>query len=428
MILLQKIISLARHDIGRLWRSGTFHIGFASWLSRFTQLIQRILLARILGVELLGHIAVINSAMNLIRLPAGAGMFTAAGKLIAEKNGDEDAQRRVIGTALRIASVTSLAAMAGGWLLLAFTPVVKDAVANHYLRLLLAFLPLFIGAEMLRTSLQAQRRMRTVAILDTMTVLGSLVMMVPFVYAWKLPGYVATQIIIVACVVIALVFLLRKVIGFGWHQTKAGPMVRMGAFAFLGQLVGALMLQFDTLYLSSIVQDATITAIYNTAAIVSHQMLAFPGALLTVTFPFVAQHHADLPALRQRYHELFWKMGLAATGLALLAALVAPYFFLVFGSEFTGSVQPFRVLVLGFIARCLYVLDNTFLDGLGRTDLTFYSGFFSALIMVVLNVIAVPRWGMMGAAWATTLAMVSSFFIRQLVVRNVLHRRKYYIK
>ncbi|MGA1194556.1 MAG: hypothetical protein ACO3ZG_09300, partial [Kiritimatiellia bacterium] len=115
MILLQKIISSARHDIGRLWRSGTFHIGFASWLSRFTQLIQRILLARILGVELLGHIAVINSAMNLIRLPAGAGMFTAAGKLIAEKNGDEDAQRRVIGTALRIASVTSLAAMAGGW-------------------------------------------------------------------------------------------------------------------------------------------------------------------------------------------------------------------------------------------------------------------------------------------------------------------------
>lgn len=410
----------ARHDIGRLWRSGTFHISLASWLSRFTQLIQRILLARILGVELLGHVAVINAAMNLIRLPAGAGMFTAAGKMIAEHNGDERSQRQVIGTALRVASVTSLLAMAAGWTLLGSTSAVQDSVANHYLRILIAFLPIFVGTELLRTALQAQRRMQLLATLDILTVLASVTMMIPLVYAWRLPGYVLSQILVAAGLLVSLILLLRRVIGFGWHHGKAGPMVRMGAFAFCSQLVGALMLQFDTLCLSSMLQDATMTGIYNTAAIVSHQLLALPGALLTVVFPFVAQHHDNVPLLQNRYRELFRKLGSAAIVLALVAGIAAPYFFMLFGDNFNSSVQPFRVLLIGFVARCLYVLDNTFLDGLGRTDLTFFSGVSAAMITIVLNLICIPRWGMMGAAWATTSAMLFSLIVRQIVVRRLL--------
>lgn len=425
MSLWQTIKNSARHDIGRLWRSGTFHIGLASWLSRFTQLIQRILLARILGVELLGHVAVINAAMNLIRLPAGAGMFTAAGKMIAEHNGDGRSQRQVIGTALRVASVTSLVAMAVGWTLLGSTSAVQDSVANHYLRILIAFLPIFVGTELLRTALQAQRRMQLLATIDILTVIAGLAIMIPLVYAWDLPGYIATQILVAVGLLVSLVFLLRRVIGFGWSHSRAGPMVRMGFFAFSSQLVGALMLQFDTLCLSSMLQDATITGIYNTAAIVSHQLLALPGALLTVVFPFVAEHHDDLHLLQKRYRELFGKLGAVAIILALVAGIAAPYFFMLFGDNFSSSVQPFRVLLIGFVARCLYVLDNTFLDGLGRTDLTFYSGLAAALITIILNVLCIPRWGMMGAAWATTTAMTLSLIIRQVVIHKLLFSSQY---
>ena len=159
-----------------------------------------------------------------------------------------------------------------------------------------------------------------------------------------------------------------------------------------------------------------VTGVYNTAALVAQQMLVLPGAILTVAFPVVAQNRDNPKGLKERYWELFRKIGALAIVVSSIMWLLSPMFFALFGQEFNQSVSPFRVLMLGFIARSLYILDNTYLDALGRTDITFVSALFAAICTIVLNLTFIPRWGIMGAAWATTLSMFVSLAVRQLAV------------
>jgi O-antigen/teichoic acid export membrane protein len=411
-----RLKGVLKRDILRARQAGVMHIGLSNFLTRLTALAQRILLARILGAENIGHIAVVTAALSIIRLPAGAGTFTVVNKLVAENADDQAVQREVVGTSIRVNLVTTLTVCVLAWMILTKTSWLNDLVANRFLRALILFLPLMIFSEIMKNALMGQRRMRTVAGIDIALSLLAIVVVVPMAFMWSIKGWFFNQILIILVMCILLSWNLRHILSLKWNKAIAKKVASIGSFAFLGQLVGALILQFDTLSISGILKNAATTGIYNSAALVAQQMLVVPGAILIVVFPFVAQNKNDLAKLKQRYWELFRKIGGLAIGLSAFAWVLCPWFFPILGREFTKSVAPFRVLVIGFIALSLFVLDNTYLDALGRTDITFASGLLAMTLTIVLNITFIPQWGMMGAAWATTISMFVSLAIRQAAV------------
>ena len=420
--LAAKLLAVVRHDARRIWNAGVFHIGVSNFLSRVTLLVQRVLLSRILGAENVGHIAIVTATLSLIRLPAGVGTFTVVNKLVAENADDIQAQKEVVGTALWINLVTTMLIAVASWFVLNSTTWLNDPIANSLLRILLVFLPLMIYSEVFRNALMGQRCMKTVAKLDIALSIVSILVVVPMASIWLLSGWFANQILVIVLGCGLLAWNLRRTFSLKWNGAVAKKMATIGSYAFLGQLLGTFILQFDTLSVGSMLSPQ-VTGVYNTAALVAQQMLVVPGAILTVAFPVVAQNRDNPKGLKQRYWELFRKIGTLAIVLSCLMWLVSPLFFSLFGQEFNQSVSPFRVLILGFIARSLYVLDNTYLDALGRTDITFASGLFAAICTIILNLAFIPRWGIMGAAWATTLSMLVSLAVRQLAVRYFIFQK-----
>jgi len=61
-----KIVDLVTRDVKRAWHAGALHIGAADWVVQSAGIVQRIILARILGVANIGHIAVVSSSMQLL--------------------------------------------------------------------------------------------------------------------------------------------------------------------------------------------------------------------------------------------------------------------------------------------------------------------------------------------------------------------------
>ncbi len=112
------IIENVFRDVHRMWKHGIIHLTAANWLRRGSALAQRIVLARILGPENIGHIGVVNAVLSLIRLPAGAGTFTVVTKLMAENAGKIENQRDVIGTTIWVNIVTSAIVLIVSWLIL----------------------------------------------------------------------------------------------------------------------------------------------------------------------------------------------------------------------------------------------------------------------------------------------------------------------
>ena len=420
---VQRLNAKLRTDVVRAWNTGVVHLTASTWTVRAAQVVQRVILARILGAENIGHLAVVNSSMNLFRIPAGVGTFTVVNKLMAENANAPEARKRVLGTSLRINTVAAGGAGFLALVVLTSTTWIRDPVANLVLRWLLLLLPFSIFADVFRNALIGRRRVHAVAWTEITVSISGILLVVPMALSWGFTGWVMNQVFAVLAGVLAFAWCIREDLSWQWDRMIASRIFRISIFAFLGQAVGALILQFDTLSVSALTRDAAATGVYNSASLVAQQMLAVPASLLTVVFPFVAENRSNLPRLRARYRELLSTLLCVCGGLAVVAWVVCPVFFRLLGPDFESAVSPFRVLTLGFIARSIYILDNTYLDALGRTDVTFYSGLVPALVTVVLSLVLIPRYGMMGAAWATTISMGVSLVVRQVAVRYVIFHR-----
>jgi len=424
MQLISRLATTLKRDARRAWRAGAGFIAISRWTSAVVGIARRILLARILGAESIGHIAVINAVMSVVRLPAGAGTFPVVTKLVAENPGDLPAQRRVIGTSVRINAVTSLLAVGVLWGILTFFNVIRDPVAKRFLYIFAIFVPVIIFSGLLRCGVMGQRRMKTVGKLDMTATMVGFVIVVALATFWLLRGWFIGSLVSFVLELALFTWFIRPILSWKWDRDVALRIAKIGGLSFLSQLLSVLVLQVDTLTVSGMLEDPALTGIYNTAALAVAQLSLLPGAVLVVTFPFVAENRNNMPLLRERYRELRKKLLFMTAALAAVAWVLCPWFFPIFGAEFSASTAPFRVLVLGMIARSLYVLDNTYLEALGRTDVLFVVVTLSTALIIGLNVIMIPRYGLMGAAWATTISMFVGLLMREIVVQYFIFHKK----
>ena len=404
------------NDFGRIWRAGAVHIGASRWLVQAVGIIQRIVLARILGAENIGHIAVVRSSMELIKLPAGAGIFTPTNKLTAEESGNIEGQTKVLATGFWCVLCTSSFVALITFIALRTTSIITDSVARDLLSVVVLFLPLTALSQIIVSFLAGQQRMRLIAKITAILPVAGFVTIIFLCYFWGLTGWLANAIVWIIIGFCIYFFFTGIRIQLGLDTRILGRMLRIGLFAFLGQSVGTILLQFDTLCISGIMKDAEATGVYNTAAMASQQLMAVMGGILYTVFPYVAKNHDNLPKLRARYKELSVKLFLLSGTAGVCTYLVAPWFFPLFGPKFVASIDPFRVLIIGFLCRVQYVLANTYLDALGRTDITFASGLLATICNIVLNILFIPKWGIIGAAWATVISLIFSMIIREAAV------------
>jgi stage V sporulation protein B len=419
-----KLVDLVTRDMKRVWHAGAVHIGASDWVVQSAGIIQRIILARILGAANIGHIAVVSSSMQLLGLPASLGISTPTTKITAERTGDESGQRDVLVTGFTFILFVSLSVAVVALILLGTTGIVADAVARRLLSIMVAFLPLGVLWQLIISWLAGRQQMRLIAkIQGSMPVIG-IMMAVTLSYFWQVRGWLASSIVMIMISFGVSFYNARTRIPLAIDTALLRRMLHIGLFAFLGQAVGTVLLQFDTLCVSGIMKNAEATGIYNTAALAYQQLIALVGGILYTVFPYVAKHRNDLPLLRRRYWELSSKLFVLSAAGGICAWFAAPIFFPIFGREFAASVGPFRILVIGSLFRAQYVLVNTYLDALGRTDVTFVTGLLAMVSNIVLNLIFIPRWGVAGAAWATVISLFFSMVVREAAVHYLIFHKK----
>lgn len=111
---------------------------------------------------------------------------------------------------------------------------------------------------------------------------------------------------------------------------------------------------------------------------------------------------------------LLWGMG--CTALAFVAYFAVP---MVFGMEFQGASLPFWILLTA-TSISLPALVGYFplVHSVSATYISLVGASFSAIVNVVANLILIPKYGLMGCAWATALS-----YLINVVVTSILLKR-----
>ena len=184
-----------------------------------------------------------------------------------------------------------------------------------------------------------------------------------------------------------------------------------------------LMTNVDVLLLKLFVEPTQI-AIYFAAARVISFVAFIHFAIVAVAMPRFATAYArnDIATagrLLRKFRLWTFVPSLLAAGLLLA---IGPFVLRLFGEGFTAAWPVMAVLALGHLARALAGPSEAMMAVSGKQTYTAVITGTTAALNIMLNLALIPRFGLIGAAMATTGAFIYQALIFWLATRRLLRR------
>jgi O-antigen/teichoic acid export membrane protein len=171
----------------------------------------------------------------------------------------------------------------------------------------------------------------------------------------------------------------------------------------LGQIVQFFNYRLDMILLAAFWTNREV-GIYATAVFLAELIWQIPAAVSTVLLPAVSSADDSLQAaalsIMAIRHTVFWSLAAAL----VLGLASEPLVTLLYGENFSGSVWPLRVLLLGIVLLSPAKLVVSHLAGAGKPQYVTYLALSGLGLTVLLDLALIPHFGIMGAAWASAMA------------------------
>ena len=162
-------------------------------------------------------------------------------------------------------------------------------------------------------------------------------------------------------------------------------------------------------------------ALSTTQAVGLYVIAATPAELMRRPVLAVAQYAMlDASSARVEFFKLLkraavWTMALLA--LCLVGWPLAPMAIsVIYGPEYSGAVDPFRILMLAQVALVPYLIFSRALAGARQGISSSVSALVGLVLLVTLGVLLMPTWGANGAALACLAAFGSMSLLSGLLL------------
>jgi O-antigen/teichoic acid export membrane protein len=180
--------------------------------------------------------------------------------------------------------------------------------------------------------------------------------------------------------------------------------IKFGLKTHLSNLITFLNYRL-ALYLVSMTLGATATGKYTLSIQLAEMLWLISSSASTVIFPESAAHSKSPVELHKMVKKVASSVFQVTLAGAVIAAAAAPFAIpLIFGAAYEGSVLPFIILLPGIACwSYMSVLSNS-LAGMGHQQVNIQSALLCLTINIVGDLIAIPKFGVLGAASVSTLA------------------------
>ncbi len=383
---------------------------------------------RILGPADYGRYGIIVTLTTMIIILIGNGIPTAMSKYLAEIIESDPAQilgikRKAIRLQVILMSIVTvvffLASPLIAWLL-------HDPSLTPLFRLSSLIIPAFAAASFYFYYYTGLHFFRLQAILKTTRGLARIVFIIGLAYFFgvegAVSGYIAAPLFIFAVALTCDIFVTHKY----FPATKAGgakPIEFSGKKILLYAWPLTLFLLFYELittidlYLVKVLLRSDYQAgLYNAAITVGRIPYYLFYALTIIILPAISKTTAERN--REETENIVNK------SMRLLVLLLFPMVILliayapqtidfIYGAKYAAAAVPMRVFSLGVGFLTVFYVLSFALNGAGLVKIPMKLAFYGLIGSVALNFLLIPRFGLVGAATATTIA---SFVLMALIL------------
>jgi O-antigen/teichoic acid export membrane protein len=254
--------------------------------------------------------------------------------------------------------------------------------------------------------LHGRRRFGLYATLHGGTALAKAILLLVFLPAlglgmtWAVVAYLATLLVQTAVTAAVVTRDARP----GGQPTPLGAFIRYGLAGHIGNLAQRANLRLDVFLLNPVVGPAGI-GVYSIAVLLGELIWHVPNAAGEVLLPRVAGSSRD--SARAMTEFLSRNTVLLATAATVVLLLAAPFVIrIAFGEEFADAVPALFWLAPGLITLSVSKILTKYLAGIGRPILNSSASILALAVNAPLLLVLIPRYGINGAAAATSLAYI----------------------
>jgi len=359
-----------------------------------------LVLSRHLGVERFGELNYLFAFYYffLAATDMGTGQI-----VVREASQDRERAGDLIGATLLLKLSAALVAVAVAWIVISvvdFSPRLRDGLFAFALILPLTALqfPILIFQVTLRASTAA-------AIAITIRVAGLVLVLLVVALDGGLRSIVAAIVATEALCATLIWIVARRFVHLRVRADFAlwKRVLRSSAALGASGLFVAVINRIDFVMLERMT-DLRQVGIYAAAYKVTTMLESLPLIVMGSVFPLMSGYASTDPARLRRIHRQA-ALGLAAIGvpLGLIVTVAAPLIVRVlFGPAFAETAPTLAVLVWATVFLYVAVTGGNLLISTGRERANLWICASGAALNVALNVVLIPRFGPLGAAFATS--------------------------
>ncbi|NHN40956.1 polysaccharide biosynthesis protein [Halorubellus sp. JP-L1] len=372
-------------------------------------------LVRLLGSSKYGDYAFLLSLLGITMILVNAGIFDGTRKYIAENRETANWTEHVLGFYIRVAGVFAIVA-AIGYGVLAWSPLSTSVLGPQfgtYLYLTAALILAQQAFSLTRTGLMGlglEKRSEPLKVLQKL-LFGIFALSLAYLnygVTGVLIGHTASSIVvtIMGGVLISTEINVSAVFKRIPAEFPRRELLSFNGLSVVLILLTASLYHVDILLLRVLVGSQQ-TGYYRASLVVAEFLWFVPNTLQMVLLHSSSEYWtqgkvdqiSELVSRTTRYNLLFTM--LLAIGIAALASDFVPLYF---GAEFQPAVLPLLLLLPGAVGFAL--ARPIFAVGQGKGSLRPLIGATgsAAILNIVFNLILIPRYGIAGAAVATSIS------------------------
>jgi O-antigen/teichoic acid export membrane protein len=341
--------------------------------------------------------------MALLLIPASLSMSSAIATFVPKAK-DSNERRRIfftslvlsLGAALAVSSIVTLLSLL----------VWGNSLLGSYIRVFVWVLPFMTVSRNVLGYYQGNARIQEMARFNVYSAAITLALVTLLTNALNLTGWLIGRLLGETLFAAVLLGTVRRDVRWNFDLAIARTIVRFGLFASLGFALDRLISTADTLYLAYIQRDPRSVAVYGIASIAYLSVLLVPAAVSAALYPRLARLSDTNDALRYAWRIMRANV-LLVIPIAFLAYFSVPVLaFALFGATYQGVAPVFHVMALAIIPTTMVGVLGVFFFAQGRADLSFYGNLVGAAGLLLLDLILIPKYGVIGAAIGVVLASV----------------------
>jgi len=295
-------------------------------------------------------------------------------------------------------------------------------VSRIYLYTAIPLIPFLLMSENIYYVLLGYRKVIRLSILRLINPLTYLTILVVTYYFFQLSVYgaiLANISGVLVCLSVGIYFLIKSgyCVAFSLNKTLYMKSFKFGFKQHLGSIFQLLNYRLDLLIIAALLTSAEVGQ-YSVAVVIAETIWYIPSSLGQILYPKTAS--SDTKAANT-FTPFVCRTNILLTSIAILilygiSGTIIPW---LFTSEFYPSVMALKLLLPGTLFLGINKVLASDLTGRGFPQYSTYAAFFSLIFTIIFDFLLIPRFGINGAALASSISyMISALIITYLFIKT----------